>query len=425
MSKLGNTFAAAVTAAAIGTGVYWATTDSEPETAISSVIEGVKIEGVGIAGVGIAGETISGASISGETVKGETVAISPIAGAFPVGIVRPVEPVRPEAVELPAAPEIQTVAITGEKIAPAALDDAKLDGFLAERRKFRDLRNLTHDASTLAPGGVFERWMKIFREWEDFQMEFVPFRDASLRMAAEVRFPKDDEARQTLFANLSFYAKKGYNGCLLVFGIDDLDEYKLSELVYQIRSTHPAWRIFFTFGAGESLRDSVYPEPDKLGKCLTRMGELCDGFLLAWRRTSAHLFLADKGYQAYLTQCVREGNPKIPVFGEVYYGETAESAGGTVLTSCVPENASGAVITGLGYSNLAVESIVRKVRSKIGDTGGILTVILGERAYARTSFECKRRLEKRWRRAGCATITLNGNGDVSLDDMTRNKQKEE
>ena len=46
----------------------------------------------------------------------------------------------------------------------------------------------------------------------------------------------------------------------------------------------------------------------------------CDGYLIGWRRTSLHLFKQDKPWVDYSMQCVRAGNPQIPVFGECYYG---------------------------------------------------------------------------------------------------------
>jgi hypothetical protein len=183
--------------------------------------------------------------------------------------------------------------------------------------------------------------------------------------------------------------------------------------------------VYAAYSGKESLDVPVFRDPDVLKRQISAIAPFCRGFLLAWRRTSAHLLLQDEAFTTYLMRCAREANPRIAIIGEGYYGMTTETgARPDRLTYTMPENASACALVGVGTDNINVEVVVKRLFAKVN---GIpkLAVVLGPRPYYGTQgtgrlsrkdiAESKIRLERRFVKAGCAgTITLHGDGSDGL-----------
>ena len=107
-------------------------------------------------------------------------------------------------------------------------------------------------------------------------------------------------------------------------------------------------------------------DPDKLASFLRSLGAVSDAFLLGWRRTSLHLLIPDPQWINFLVKNARKCNQDLPVIGEAYLGQTAESnESERAVTYNIPENISAVLIFGIGYKGVAIERAI-----ELGGAGG-------------------------------------------------------
>lgn len=237
---------------------------------------------------------------------------------------------------------------------------------------FLDKRNFTADSTLLYDNKILDAWYTVYHQPSD-PIKFVPIPDG-VRMVAEARVPETGEQYAILDENLNHYKSLGYNAILVAFNCgEELDS--LTDLISLIRNK--GFNVWFTFAGETSKVDgkthitdtkSVFPDPSVLKKYLTTLAPLCDGFIGMWKRTSAHFFIQDQPYMDYIAKCVREGNPNIPVLGEIYFGPTADvpegngikklTSGSNYLVPRKANNASGYLVVNLGYSNVNVEGVI-------------------------------------------------------------------
>lgn len=240
---------------------------------------------------------------------------------------------------------------------------------------FMDKRNFVADSRMLEEDKVLEQWYNIYHQ-EREPIKFVPIPDG-VRMVAEARLPESEVQRTVLNENLAHYKSLGYNAILVAFDTTE-DVILLRAFIEQIRRA--GFNVWFTFAGATSKVDgvtylhdtsSVFPDPAVLKSYLVSLAPLCDGFIGMWKRTSAHFFIQDQPYMDYVASCVREGNPNIPVLGEIYFGPTADvpegdgikklASGSVNHNYLVPrkaENASGYLVVNLGYSNVNVKGVL-------------------------------------------------------------------
>lgn len=158
---------------------------------------------------------------------------------------------------------------------------------------------------------------------------------------------------------------------------------------------------------------------------LTEVGKRCYGFL-PWRRSSLHLFIPDTAYQNYIFSILRKANPKILIFGEVYYGYTALEHPKVKWWYNVPKNCSGVILTNLGYTNINVEGVLYKLNQKFKNIP-IIAQVLGQHPYYLTinknnysekrNFALKELIGRRYVQAGAAgIITISDDGSNGLYD---------
>ena len=341
---------------------------------------------------------------------------------------------------IPAA-EVQAVSATprivllptsqGVKVVlPEVSDPAERIPLVIELQRtlqtlFRDKRNLAYDRSIGIDSTAWKKWIEIYRKNEPYAIAYQPM-PAGLRIIAEVKCPQDSAQIETLDKNLEAYKAAGYNAVLLTF---DLTEPlgKLLDVISFVKSKD--MRVVFAYAGPERLEWSVFQDPDKIANYLSSIGAASDAFLIGWRRTSLHLLIPDPQWINFLVKNARKCNQDLPVIGEAYLGQTAESnESERAVTYNIPENISAVLIFGIGYKGVAIERAIDLV---FPQTKGLprIGLAIGERPYFDTRNDTKKsmaennkikaKIESRFLRAGCiGTMTIRGDGSDGIYDKT-------
>ena len=341
---------------------------------------------------------------------------------------------------IPAA-EVQAVSATprivllptpqGVKVVlPEVSDPAERIPLVIELQRtlqtlFRDKRNLAYDRSIGIDSTAWKKWIEIYRKNEPYAIAYKPM-PAGLRIIAEVKCPQDSAQIETLDKNLEAYKAAGYNAVLLTF---DLTEPlgKLLDVISFVKSKD--MRVVFAYAGPERLEWSVFQDPDKIANYLSSIGAASDAFLIGWRRTSLHLLIPDPQWINFLVKNARKCNQDLPVIGEAYLGQTAESnESERAVTYNIPENISAVLIFGIGYKGVAIERAIDLV---FPQTKGLprIGLAIGERPYFDTRNDTKKsmaennkikaKIESRFLRAGCiGTMTIRGDGSDGIYDKT-------
>jgi len=280
----------------------------------------------------------------------------------------------------------------------------------------KDKRMLQSDTGLSIHNPILDRWLEIYNAPLPPPIDLVSL-PIGVRMIAELRSSTYAEH------NLNFYRQAGYNACLIpITGTENITD--IMRLIQLVRRT--GMSPWFTWSGPESLRWSIYQDPAKLASMFQLAAAQCDGYIVAWRRTSAHLVMQDEAYMEYLVTHVRNGNPSIYVVGESYYGETWENLPhidrqGWVARNNIVRNQSGILICGIATYGFSVRLLLENTFSEWIDTPK-LGVVLGDRPYYastaninksfKDNLKVKQNLETRFIKAGCVgTVTIHG--DVS------------
>ncbi len=177
-----------------------------------------------------------------------------------------------------------------------------------------DQVNLDRDPTVRsAYAGKWSTWSRIYREYADWRGEAIALSAEPLRLAAEYRAGDAFDAKALKAA--------GFNGVVLLLDLADTAD---SATLYAMQLRGAGLRVAIAFSPrGEEHRDTVFPDSRRLSALLRRSAVHADALLIGWRRTSIHMFRQDRPYTAFLIAAARSGNPKIPVIGEIYAGETS------------------------------------------------------------------------------------------------------
>lgn len=427
MNTTGKTITAITTAAAIGTGVLLTTTQEpapvEQEQPVAQVefVDDIKPIEVPVFSVDIPAIDVPAIDVPDiENLSPEQTEV--------LAMIASVVDVAGYSIETISA-AIQAVDGVGvENLSPVQIriilqEISRVDGDVPKIQALqkvlvgimKDQRALQYD-QTLMPGNeAITAWLEIYSRPLPPPIAYIPL-PRGIRMIAELR--SSDHAA----VNLAFYRAQGYNACLVT--IDGTENSsKVLQLVNLVRGSGMA--AWIAWAGPENLEWSIYQDPAKISRLLKAAAPLCQGYLVAWRRTSAHLFAQDAPYLEYLVQQVRQANPAIYVAGESYYGETWENKPfvqrkGWEARDNVPRNQSGILIAGIATQGFAIEAMLRRTFSRWVATPR-LGMVLGERAYYASTnntgrsflsaLRIKQQLEKRFLRAGCiGTITIHGDG---------------
>jgi hypothetical protein len=413
MNNTGKTITAITTAAAIGTGVLLTTMQDEPAPveqeqppAQVEFVDDIKPIEVPVFTVDIPSIDVPKVEICGVEIPN-------------------VENLNPETIKV-ATHLVETIGV--ENLNPVQIriilqTISNLDGDVPKIQQLqrvlaatiKDQRMLQYDRTLSIYNEALTAWLEIYSKPLPPPIEYVPL-PRGIRMIAELR--SIDHAA----ANLAFYRKQGYNACLITIdGTESIS--KVLQLVNLVRGADMA--AWIAWAGPEKLEWSIYQDPAKISRLLKAAAPLCQGYMVAWRRTSAHLVAQDAPYIEYLVQQVRSANPEILVVGESYYGQTWENLPhinqrGWVARDNAPRNQSGVLIAGIATQNFAIETMLNTTFSRWLRTPR-LAQVLGERPYYATTnntgksflenLRIKQQLERRFLRAGCiGTVTIHGDG---------------
>jgi len=469
MNNTGKTITAITTAAAIGTGVLLTTTqepapvEQEQPPAQVEFVDDIKpievpIFTVDIPSIDVPKVEIFGVEIPGiENLKPETITVAThLVGKIGVENLSH-EQIRMlvtivDTVEV-AGYSIETVKIATQVVSSVGVENlnpvqiriilqtiSNLDGDIPKIQALqkmlaatmKDQRMIQYDRTLNIYNEALTAWLEIYSKPLPPPIDYIPL-PRGIRMIAELR------SSTHATANLAFYRQQGYNACLITIdGTESIS--KVLELVNLVRSAKmDAW---IAWAGPEKLEWSIFQEPAKISLLLEAAAPFCQGYLVAWRRTSAHLVEQDAHYLEHLVHQVRTANPKICIVGESYWGETWENQPyvnqrGWQARDNAPRNPSGILIAGIATQGYAIEAMLRGAFAKWAATPR-LGLVLGEKAYYasskdtgrnfKTNLRIKQQVEKRFRRAGCiGTVTIHGDASdlgtslQTVDDIGKYK----
>ena len=297
----------------------------------------------------------------------------------------------------------------------------------------RDKRNIKHDPTLGSPASTtWVAWKKIYQDpqYQSYTMEFKPL-SPELRIITEVWAARDSSQIQTLKRRLAEQQRWGYNAVLVCF--DTTEE--LSDLMWTVNYIRSiGMKVIITYTGGlENLHESVFRDPVKIRRFLMELAPHADALLLGWWRTSVHLFLPDPAYTNYIVKTARSANPDIPIIGQAYWGQTAET--GTDhkdfrVTFDVPKNASAVLVMGMGYPRAASKRTLDTLFKDVASHPHKIALVAGERPYFDTRHQTgrseldnrkiKRALELRLLRAGFqSTMTFSGDGSNGMYEKNK------
>lgn len=406
MTNTGKTTTIIAAAAAIGTGVLL-TTLQEPDAPEQQPIPEVEFID-DIKPISVPVVTVPRLDIGSLTVKTSAVSTPEVAvltgGAIGV-YTADVDSLDPS-----------PVSITLAAITPLDGDVPAMQSLQRElTATMLDQRMLQHDATLTIYNPAMAAWLDIYRQPLPPPINYVPL-PAGIRIIAELR--SLDHAAE----NLAFYREAGYNACLVT--IDGTKT--VSQVIARVNLARSAGMApWIAWSGPEQLEWSIFQEPMKISRLLKAAAPLCQGYLVAWRRTSAHLVEQDAAYMEHLVAQVRKANPGICIVGESYWGQTWENQPyvnqrGWQARDNAPRNHSGILIAGIATQGYAIEAMLRGAFAKWAATPQ-LGLVLGEKAYYASSkdtgrnfkinLRIKQQVENRFRRAGCVgTVTIHGDG---------------
>jgi hypothetical protein len=422
MNTTGKTITAITTAATLGVGTLlynqWTPPVADDDMAAAlAVIDDVKPIQVELPSVGVPTITV-------DSLVTRVELISPLVAVYSVGEVQTPEPAQPVVAQVSIAP-VNVMSPAAD--IPRIQDLHKTWGGIV-----KDQRQLTHDKGISIHNSGLEKWLAIYEQPLPPPLETLLL-PKGVKMIAELR------SLNHAAENLAFYRRMGYNACLVpVYGDEKpLDIVTLVQAVKQAKLK--AW---IAWAGPEALSWTIYRDPDQITRTLAMAAPMCEGYICAWRRTSAHLVMQDSPYIEHLAAAVRAANPSIYVVGESFWGETWENQPyvnqrGWQARDNAPRNPSGILIAGIATQGYAIEAMLRSAFAKWAATPR-LGLVLGEKAYYASSkdtgrsfyanFRIKRELEQRFRRAGCGgTITIHGDGSdrgttlQAVDDIGKYK----
>ncbi|MEI7825123.1 MAG: hypothetical protein WCI01_07475, partial [Chlorobiaceae bacterium] len=247
----------------------------------------------------------------------------------------------------------------------------------------RTVQYLPAKEKTLANSAIWKAWKQVYAQ-EYPRIKYVRVPDVTqIKMLAEMQVADNQKEKDNLYEELGYFKKLGYNAVLAVWEGDKVPDF--CEQITIVRGM--GFKVFFTFGTRESLSTAIFIDPVAYKNGLMRLAENCDGYLIGWRRTSLHLFNPDQKWVDFSINCVRQGNPEIPVFGEVYRGFAGNnnpdgSYNENEFLVNIPTNASGAFVVNFGFQGVRPDGVLKLVRA-VSDVP-LIALIVGERPYYMT-----------------------------------------
>ncbi len=286
-----------------------------------------------------------------------------------------------------------------------------------------DKRTVAYMPETSSSNPIWKAWKAVYAK-EYAPITYVPVADVTgIKMICEMKATPSQTEKDNLLAELAYFKSLGYNTVLAVW--EGEATYGLSEQINAVKAQ--GFKVFFAYGTREKLEDKIFIDPVKYAQGLATLAGICDGYLVGWRRTSLHLFKADNKFVAYSINAVRQGNPTIPVFGEIYRGYAGSknkdgSENMNELCVNIPTNASGAFVVNFGFQGVRPDGVLNLVRASTDVP--LIALVVGERAYYLTQNDNHKskaenrviidNIEKRFIASGFGVATLAGDGSNEL-----------
>jgi hypothetical protein len=317
--------------------------------------------------------------------------------------------------------------LTNNEGVVSTLNDSK-DGITKERTFLTTVhpKNFVGDKRTVQYAQNKSSTNKVWTQWKAIYAQsfppiaYVQIADITkVKLIAEMRVAESLAARNNLMEELKYFKTLGYNTVLAVWEGKDLES--LLSQIDMVKGL--GYKVYFTFGTREKLTDDIFIDTNVYKRGLETLARYCDGYVIGWRRTSLHLFKADKQWINYSLNCVRIGNPNILVFGEIYRGYAGNnnpdgSYKEDEFLANIPANASGAFVVNFGYQGVRPDGVLKLVRSVTSVP--LVVVVVGEKPYYMSNNKNNKtnqqnreiisRIENRFRKFDFGTATLAGDG---------------
>lgn len=335
----------------------------------------------------------------------------------------PVEILRSVPAEVLNSIPVEAIRAVAAKHLPDSKEMAQLVAFYSGlNRIFADSDNIRWHRMSEQVKSDLAAWAEIYKAYAaDAPVPGKKIELAKgLRMISYMCLPQSDAARRTLEANLAYYKSEGYNAVL--FLVEDLDH--LDETLALIRAVKSGYglAVWAAYGGDTSLSECdpvTFLNPAKYQEWLTAIAPEIDGWLLAYKRTSCHLFMQDAPYIHTVVTALRKGNPELPIVGELYYGYTYRfrSDHTAYYSRNSFANASADIVQNRGHFNVDRKTVMRQL-----DKPGI-GIVIGRKVMYLTATsdtwsaarKIKRRIECDYLRSGAiGTITEHGDGNIVI-----------
>ena len=285
---------------------------------------------------------------------------------------------------------------------------------------FADKRMMERDGSMNINNKDLVDWIIIYKEHQnDKPIEYVEVEPFT--MITEVRPMTKVSHKAKLDANLDFYKSAGYDSVLVTFFPED-DPGAIINTIKYIKANY-GMKVWLAYSGIESLTTSVFCSVLKYTEILEACAPVIDGYFNSWRRTSGHLWEQDAAFKNYTNSVLRKANPKLPIMGELYFGNYWKHDGERDLgfVENRSANESAVCVMNFGYSNINVKRVVDNVIKKYIKSTPLVGCVVGHRAYygtrnknglsAADNIFAKRDIEASFRNAGfIGTVTYQDDG---------------
>jgi hypothetical protein len=383
---------------------------------LSLGIDGVSVNGVSINDVSINGVSVN---VGGTTVPGMSIP------RLNVGDV--------------SVADLDLVELSNTKMNIDSLvgrfDDFKVDvEDLQQYVEFRkllektltDKRNLMYDSTLTFKNKNLLKWLAIYERYAEGEfgsIEKVLLKE--FRMITEVHPTYDGSALKILDENLAYYKAEGYDSVLVCFTAEN-QPIDVVHIIQYIKSKHKM-KVFLTYTDKEDLKVSVFCDPVTYESILTACAPLIDGYLNAWRRTSAHLLKQDDAFMAFTNYVLRKYNSKLPIIGELYFGNTWRFEGHKKFgfETNTFANQSALNIVNFGYSNVDPSVLIKRFIKDYVKGQQIVATVVGDTAYYASSNKNglsqaenmlkKHQIENDFISAGCIGVITYQDDALSID----------
>ena len=270
---------------------------------------------------------------------------------------------------------------------------------------------------------LYLRWIDILKASGTNSIEHIR-PDRKRKIVGEAWIAQDfgytSETKANMKRNLEWLKAQGYDTVLVRFSCEE-DKNALTAMMADIKES--GFDLFAVYVGLDNQQPAWNPfiDPDRITEYVRLVAPLCNGFFLNWRSTSNHVRLLPVEYFNWLCMRLREANPSILIYGEIYYGRI-DALKENTLAYMVPENITGVVINNVGFYGNNIAYIVNNMFAtavpgyrkldKIGQVVGVSPYYCSrpdrfiQGLTPDKEYLYKARVEKAFKRVGAGTVTF-------------------